>query len=93
MNKPLTMMSLKWPKMAKNGQKWPKIGHGLGTKVRPFLEMAYRARSNGPFSFLIGGHFWAKNWPWPGDKSKTIFENGIPSRSNGPFVFLIGGKI
>ena len=44
--------------MAKN---WPKIGHGLGTKVRPFLEMAYRARSNGPFGFLIGDHFWAKN--------------------------------
>ena len=31
---------------------------GLGTKVRPFLEMAYQAGLDGSFGFLIGGHFW-----------------------------------
>ena len=52
---------------------------GLGPKVRPFLEMAYRARSNGPFGFLIGGHFWAKNgqkWPKIGQKWPKIGQKG-----------------
>ena len=31
---------------------------GLKWKIRPFLEMAFRARSAGQISFLIGGRFW-----------------------------------
>ena len=31
---------------------------GLKWKIRPFLEMAFRARSAGQIGFLIGGRFW-----------------------------------
>ena len=53
------------PNRAKNGQKLAQKAFfaisaifGLGTKVRPFLEMAYRAGLDGSFGFLTGGHFW-----------------------------------